>query len=108
MDKQIGPVTAVPSEKIRLQQEQEKILQMQKEIEEVVKDDQPAPATEESKEDIDRRSIYVGSVDFQTTPEELHELFKRFGLIRRVTILQNKQGTPKCIAYIEFVDESSV
>ena len=44
----------------------------------------------------DEKSIYVGGVDYSTTPEELQDHFKSCGTIHRVTILCNKYtGQPK-------------
>merc|ERR1719298_219078 len=61
------------------------------------------------RENIDRRSVYVGSVDYGSTPEELQEHFKSCGQINRITILVDKYtGHPKGFAYIEFADEQSV
>ncbi|KAJ2166117.1 hypothetical protein GGH16_004204, partial [Coemansia sp. RSA 560] len=45
---------------------------------------------EGDSDDADARSIYVGNVDYVTTPEELQEHFKGSGAINRVTILCNK------------------
>merc|ERR1719188_1835281 len=60
-------------------------------------------------EEIDKRSVYVGSVDYGSTPEELQEHFKSCGQINRITILVDKYtGSPKGFAYIEFADEQSV
>ncbi|KAJ1757946.1 hypothetical protein LPJ77_006477 [Coemansia sp. RSA 2523] len=58
---------------------------------------------EGDSDDADARSIYVGNVDYVTTPEELQEHFKGSGAINRVTILCNKfTGHPKGFAYVEF------
>ncbi|KAI8339633.1 hypothetical protein BC941DRAFT_421030 [Chlamydoabsidia padenii] len=57
----------------------------------------------------DIRSIYVGQVDYGTTPEELQAFFEQCGPINRVTILRDKYtGHPKGYGFIEFSDESSV
>jgi len=59
--------------------------------------------------DVDRRSVYVGNVDYGSTPEELQEHFKACGAINRITILVDKYtGTPKGYAYVEFVEEIGV
>merc|ERR1712112_80193 len=59
--------------------------------------------------EVDRRSVYVGSVDYGATPEELQEHFKACGAINRITILVDKfTGTPKGYAYLEFADELGV
>jgi polyadenylate-binding protein 2 len=50
----------------------------------------------ENKEEIDSRSIYIGNVDYSTTPEELQQHFQSCGTIQRVTILCDKHtGHPK-------------
>jgi polyadenylate-binding protein 2 len=61
------------------------------------------------KEEIDRRSIYVGNVDYSVTPEQLQELFQACGVINRVTIMADKfTGQPKGYAYIEFAETAAV
>lgn len=52
-------------------------------------------------EDADARSVYVGQVDYTTTPEELSSLFGTIGQIERVTIL-GYPYKPKGTAYVEF------
>ncbi|KAL9932920.1 hypothetical protein V8E36_008175 [Tilletia maclaganii] len=65
--------------------------------------------TEEEKEEVDSRSIYVGNVDYSTTPEDLHAHFSSCGNINRVTILCDKfTGHPKGYAYVEFADASLI
>lgn len=44
----------------------------------------------------DARSIYVGNVDYSTTPEELKEFFRSCGTVNRITISVDKySGQPK-------------
>ncbi|KAG0013981.1 cytoplasmic RNA-binding protein [Entomortierella chlamydospora] len=65
--------------------------------------------TEEDKEAVDSRSVYVGNVDWGSTPEELQAHFQSCGTINRITILCDKwTGQPKGYAYVEFADPSSV
>lgn len=60
-------------------------------------------------EERDKRSIFVGNVDYSTSTEELRAVFKECGVIERVTIPTDRlTGRPKGYAYIEFVDPSSV
>ncbi|KAI3403429.1 hypothetical protein KGF56_003713 [Candida oxycetoniae] len=74
------------------------------------------PETEEEKaerlarqQEIDSRSIYVGNVEYQSTPEQLEEFFHIVGIIERVTILFDKfSGLPKGYAYVEFEKLDSV
>jgi polyadenylate-binding protein 2 len=76
--------------------------------------DQPEPdVAEEEKpttdsEERDKRSIFVGNVDYSTSTEELRAVFRECGVIERVTIPTDRTGRPKGYAYIEFVDFSSV
>ncbi|KAI8082997.1 uncharacterized protein BX664DRAFT_187262 [Halteromyces radiatus] len=57
----------------------------------------------------DARSIYVGQVDYGTSPVELQAFFQSCGPINRVTILCDKfTGQPKGYGFIEFADESSI
>ncbi|KAI1299406.1 cytoplasmic RNA-binding protein [Mortierella claussenii] len=64
---------------------------------------------EEDKETVDSRSVYVGNVDWGSTPEELQSHFQSCGTINRITILCDKwTGQPKGYAYVEFADASSV
>jgi polyadenylate-binding protein 2 len=57
----------------------------------------------------DKRSVYVGQVDYGATPEELQEHFRTCGAINRITILVDKYtGMPKGYAYVEFAEEDAV
>ncbi|CDR95501.1 RNA binding protein, putative [Babesia bigemina] len=63
----------------------------------------------EENEEVDRRSIYVGNVDYSTKPHDLQEFFKASGQINRITIMVDKwTGKPKGYAYIEFANEDAV
>lgn len=58
---------------------------------------------------MDSRSVYVGNVDWGSTPEELQSHFQSCGTINRITILCDKwTGQPKGYAYVEFADPSSI
>lgn len=59
--------------------------------------------------EIDSRSIYVGNVDWSSTPEELQAHFQACGIIKRITIASDKRtGVAKGFAYIEFSDASHI
>jgi RNA recognition motif-containing protein len=59
-----------------------------------------AYAAKEAKEAVDARSIYVGSVDYSSTDDELKEHFKGCGTINRVTIRKDKvTGKPMGYAH---------
>ncbi|KCV68882.1 hypothetical protein H696_04300 [Fonticula alba] len=69
----------------------------------------PPILSQAEREEIDSRSVFVGNVHFDTTPEELHGLFSPAGTVVRVTILCDKfTGRPKGFAYIEFESTESV
>ncbi|KAK4134009.1 RNA-binding domain-containing protein [Trichocladium antarcticum] len=71
--------------------------------------DQARQDLSENKEDIDNRSVFVGNVDYSTSPEELQAHFQSCGSINRVTILLDKfTGQPKGYAYVEFTEPNSV
>lgn len=63
----------------------------------------------EDKEDIDGRSIFVGNVDYEASPQEIQAHFQSCGSINRVTILLDKfTGHPKGYAYVEFSEPNLV
>ncbi|KAK4158645.1 Polyadenylate-binding protein 2 [Cladorrhinum sp. PSN259] len=71
--------------------------------------DQARHDLSDDKEDIDNRSIFVGNVDYSTSPEELQAHFQSCGSINRVTILLDKfTGQPKGYAYVEFSEPNLV
>ncbi|GJN88758.1 hypothetical protein Rhopal_001726-T1 [Rhodotorula paludigena] len=64
--------------------------------------------SDEDREAVDSRSIYVGNVDYGSTPEEIQQHFSSCGTINRVTILFDKFTGPKGYAYVEFAEPSLV
>lgn len=65
--------------------------------------------SEKEKQDIDSRSVYVGNVDYGSTPLELQQHFSSAGVVNRVTLLTNKfTGQPKGYAYVEFTTVDAV
>ncbi|TFK56058.1 RNA-binding domain-containing protein [Heliocybe sulcata] len=65
--------------------------------------------TEEDKAAADSRSVYVGNVDYGSTPEEIQQHFQACGPINRVTIICDKfTGHPKGYAYVEFGEPEHV
>merc|ERR1719335_1985910 len=89
---------------------QKKVLEMEEEAEKLKQLTEGVDGEEEMDQgEVDKRSIYVGNVDYGAAPEELQEHFKSCGQINRITILVNKHtGEPKGFAYIEFADEATV
>ncbi|RLN47636.1 hypothetical protein BBJ29_007704 [Phytophthora kernoviae] len=69
----------------------------------------PGAAAGAQTAQMDDTSIYIGQVDYGSTPEELQALFQSCGTINRVTILCDKfTGQPKGYAYIEFASRDAV
>jgi len=65
--------------------------------------------TEDDKAAADGRSVFVGNVDYGSTPEEIQQHFQACGTINRVTILCDKfTGHPKGYAYVEFAEPEFV
>ncbi|XP_037953297.1 polyadenylate-binding protein 2 [Teleopsis dalmanni] len=104
---QIDPeLEAIKARVKEMEEEAEKIKQMQTEVDKQMTQPSGVPATPltlEEKQEIDTRSVYVGNVDYGASAEELESHFHGCGTINRVTILCNKSdGHPKGFAYIEF------
>ncbi|KAJ3199349.1 cytoplasmic RNA-binding protein [Entophlyctis luteolus] len=95
--------------KARVQAMEAEAAQLKAMQEQVEKDMNAGNITDSAKEDIDSRSVYVGGVDYSSTPEELQSHFQSCGTINRITILCDKwTGHPKGFAYIEFADPTNV
>jgi polyadenylate-binding protein 2 len=60
------------------------------------------------KQEADARSVYVGQVDYASTPEDLANAFASAGTVNRVTILHDKFDNPKGFAYVEFLEPDAV
>lgn len=105
---QIDPeLEAIKARVKEMEEEAEKIKQMQTEVDKQMAGSTTGlatvPLTLEEKQEIDTRSVYVGNVDYGASAEELESHFHGCGTINRVTILCNKaDGHPKGFAYIEF------
>ncbi|CDJ60088.1 RNA-binding protein, putative [Eimeria maxima] len=60
-----------------------------------------AAAAAAAANDADKRSVYVGNVDYSATPADLQEHFKGCGPINRITIMVDKfTGHPKGAAVV--------
>lgn len=60
------------------------------------------------KQEADARSVFVGQVDYASTPEDLMKVFSSCGTVNRVTILHDKFDNPKGFAYVEFLEPDAV
>eukprot|EP01091_Cochliopodium_minus_P018906 TRINITY_DN7784_c0_g1_i1.p1 TRINITY_DN7784_c0_g1~~TRINITY_DN7784_c0_g1_i1.p1 ORF type:complete len:168 (+),score=45.01 TRINITY_DN7784_c0_g1_i1:20-523(+) len=93
-----------------LQELKRKVEAMQREAEilQNMQEPEAKKPVKTDKKDADSRSVYVGNVDYGSTPEELQEHFNSCGTINRITILCDKYtGHPKGFAYVEFSDSES-
>lgn len=61
-----------------------------------------------ARELADSRSVYIGSIDYSVTPEELQAHFQGCGAVNRVTIPTGPGGQPKGFAYLEFCEADAV
>jgi polyadenylate-binding protein 2 len=83
-------ISAMKRRVAEMEEEAAKLREMQSTLEQQSND------LREDKEDIDSRSIFVGNVDYEVSPEEIQNHFQPCGSINRVTILLDKfTGHPK-------------
>src|SRR5579859_1930656 len=83
-----------------LEAEAQKIREMQESVDK----EHSALSTQDKKEDVDARSVFVGNVDYAATPEELQAHFASCGTILRVTILCDKvTGHPKGYGSLPYI-----
>ena len=88
----------------QMEDEAETLRKIQDQVEEQLGEGEEGAEAAEA----DGRSIYVGSVDYSATPEELQEHFAACGTVNRVTILCDRFRNPKGYAYLEFAEEAAV
>lgn len=89
-----------------MEEEAAKIEALQYSVEKSMKSE---PIHQGGNSQADSKSIYVGNVDYTTSPEELREFFQSCGIVNRITILCDRwSGHPKGYAYIEFKDQDAV
>lgn len=83
-------ISAMKRRVAEMEEEAAKLREMQASL------DNQAEGVQESKTDVDSRSIFVGNVDYSASPEEIQAHFQSCGSINRVTILLDKfTGQPK-------------
>jgi polyadenylate-binding protein 2 len=83
-------ISAMKRRVAEMEEEAAKLREMQATMEQQHQD------LDDKKEDIDSRSIFVGNVDYEASPEEIQAHFTTCGPINRVTILLDKfTGHPK-------------
>jgi len=115
-DAEQEPTSAPAEEKINeeeLEEMKQRVKEMEAEAAKIMEMNEEATkidTTDNSEaKDVDSRSVYVGNVDYSSTPEELQTLFQSCGTINRITIIHDRYtGHPKGYAYIEFADVQSV
>jgi polyadenylate-binding protein 2 len=92
-----SPSSTIPTE---IEEMKARVAEMEAEAEKLRQMQSTTTATPsestEAKEDIDSRSVYIGNVDYSTTPEDIQSHFSSCGTINRVTIICDKHtGNPK-------------
>ncbi|XP_066493905.1 embryonic polyadenylate-binding protein 2 [Tiliqua scincoides] len=111
-DPELEAIKAKVREMEEEEEEEERLQELQAEATALIMRSEagfPFPSTTEEKVEADKRSIYVGNVDYGGTAEELESHFNSCGQINRVTILCDRfSGHPKGYAYVEFANRSSV
>ena len=54
------------------------------------------------------KSIYVGNISFETTDEELRDLFSAHGDVKSVKLINDRDtGKPRGFAFVEMDDDSA-
>eukprot|EP00050_Salpingoeca_kvevrii_P018178 m.71456 g.71456 ORF g.71456 m.71456 type:complete len:230 (-) comp7942_c0_seq1:123-812(-) len=90
-------------------QEAEKLKQLQQQQNSAMNISGQPPQSNEAREVVDARSIFVGNCDYNASFEEIQQHFKACGIVKRITIVHDKfTGKPKGCSYIEFDDPASV
>ena len=52
-------------------------------------------------------SIYIGNLSYDVTQEDLEEVFKEYGAVRRVSVPNDREtGRPRGFAFVEMEDEA--
>jgi RNA recognition motif-containing protein len=54
---------------------------------------------------LEKNKLFVSNLPFETTKEQLEEVFKPFGALKEVRIVTFKSGKSKGLAYVEFQEE---
>jgi len=53
-------------------------------------------------------SVFVGNLSYQTTENQLGELFSQIGRVNNVRVVNDREtGRPKGFAFVEFADQGS-
>jgi RNA recognition motif-containing protein len=54
------------------------------------------------------KKLYVGNIPFNSTEEDLRELFSRHGSVERVSVITDREtGRPRGFAFVEFAEASA-
>lgn len=56
---------------------------------------------------LEKSKIFVRNVHFQSTDDELTELFSKFGTVKSVRRVTHRDGKPKGVAFVDFDSEAS-
>jgi polyadenylate-binding protein 2 len=94
-----------------MEEEAEKLKDEHEKVDDAMASENAGANAEEDavkKQEADARSVFVGQVDYASTPEDLAKLFASCGTVNRVTILHDKFDNPKGFAYVEFLEPDAV
>ena len=109
LEKLQAEIARMEEEAARIAQETEDLENSKDGGKDAAKSDESKPAAAADGIKKDGHSVYVGQVDYSSTPEELLAHFESCGTVERVTIVCDKfTGKPKGFAYLEFQNESAV
>jgi RNA recognition motif-containing protein len=54
------------------------------------------------------KKLYVGNIPFNSTEQDLRDLFSRHGSVERVSVITDREtGRPRGFAFVEFADANA-
>ena len=54
------------------------------------------------------KNIFVGNLDFATTEESVRELFEKFGVVERASLVRDREtGQPRGFGFVEMPDNAA-
>ncbi|XP_072043836.1 LOW QUALITY PROTEIN: squamous cell carcinoma antigen recognized by T-cells 3-like [Amphiura filiformis] len=66
----------------------------------------PAPKKFQFSNELEKNKLFVSGLPRSSTKSDLHRLFGKYGEIKDIRIVTYKNGTPKGLAFVEYVNES--
>lgn len=54
------------------------------------------------------KTIYVGNLNYQTTEEDLHELFSQYGEVESVKLIMDREtNRPRGFGFVDMIDDDA-